>query len=74
MELVKPTRELYCGFCGKPDDQVERLIAGAMAFICNECVDLCVEVLKQPAKPHTRPYSEFRAEAEARGLAPPRKS
>ncbi len=35
-----------CSFCGKTEDQVNRLIEGPAAFICNECVDLCVEIFK----------------------------
>lgn len=34
-----------CSFCGKDEHQVEKLIAGASAFICNECVRNCAEVL-----------------------------
>lgn len=34
-----------CSFCGKTEDQVERLIEGSSAFICNDCVELCVEIL-----------------------------
>ena len=39
----KPT--LYCSFCGKNQFEVAHLIAGPFSFICNECVDLCVEIL-----------------------------
>ena len=35
----------YCSFCGKSQDQVEKLIAGPNVFICNECVRLCVKIL-----------------------------
>lgn len=34
----------HCSFCGKTEDQVKRLIEGASAYICNECVELCVEL------------------------------
>ncbi len=37
-----------CSFCGKQQDQVERLIAGPGGmFICNECVDLCREIIEE---------------------------
>jgi len=37
-----------CSFCGKQQDQVERLIAGPRGmFICNECVDLCREIIEE---------------------------
>lgn len=35
-----------CSFCGKTEDSVKRLIEGPNAYICNECVDLCVELFK----------------------------
>ena len=36
-----------CSFCGKPEDNVKRLIAGASAFICDECIRLCSDVLSE---------------------------
>ena len=38
-------RELHCSFCGKPQSQVQRMIAGPGVCICNECVELCQSVL-----------------------------
>jgi ATP-dependent Clp protease ATP-binding subunit ClpX len=38
-------RGVYCSFCGKSQDQVERLIAGPSAYICNECVRVCLDIL-----------------------------
>ena len=38
---------VYCSFCGKSQDEVKRLIAGATAFICDECVALCSGVMAQ---------------------------
>jgi ATP-dependent Clp protease ATP-binding subunit ClpX len=37
---------LYCSFCGKCDGEVKALIAGPDSFICNECVDLAVWVIR----------------------------
>lgn len=39
--------EKRCSFCGKSADEVERLIAGADAFICNECIDLCSSIIER---------------------------
>ena len=41
--------QLHCSFCGKPQDQVQKLIAGNRkdVFICDECVDLCAELLEE---------------------------
>ncbi|WP_296112320.1 ATP-dependent Clp protease ATP-binding subunit ClpX [uncultured Anaerococcus sp.] len=36
-----------CSFCGKDASQVKRIIAGADGYICNECVDLCSEIIKE---------------------------
>ena len=38
---------VHCSFCGKPDSQVERLIAGPGVYICNECVALCNDLLHE---------------------------
>ena len=38
---------LKCSFCGKTQDQVKKLIAGPDVYICNECVDLCNEILDE---------------------------
>jgi ATP-dependent Clp protease ATP-binding subunit ClpX len=41
----KVTATLTCSFCGKHQRQVNRLIAGPGVYICNECVDRCVEII-----------------------------
>lgn len=40
-------KQLKCSFCGKPQDQVKRLIAGPNVFICNECIELCQEIIEE---------------------------
>lgn len=39
--------ELRCSFCGKTQSEVKKLIAGSSAYICNECVELCNEILEE---------------------------
>jgi ATP-dependent Clp protease ATP-binding subunit ClpX len=39
------TATLRCSFCGKHQRKVDKLIAGPGVYICNECVDLCVEII-----------------------------
>jgi ATP-dependent Clp protease ATP-binding subunit ClpX len=39
-------KQLRCSFCGKPQDQVRRLIAGSDVYICDECVGLCNEIIR----------------------------
>ena len=41
--------ELRCSFCGRPQYQVKRLIAGNGAYICEDCVKFCVEILRDPS-------------------------
>ena len=40
-------RQLRCSFCGKPQEQVRRLIAGPNVYICNECIELCQEIVEE---------------------------
>ena len=40
----------YCSFCGKSQHKVRNLIAGPTVFICDECVDLCVDIIKEERK------------------------
>lgn len=40
-------KDPYCSFCGKDQHQVKRLIAGPVVFICNECVELCMSILRE---------------------------
>ena len=41
------TKEYTCSFCGKAKDEVKTLIAGPNQYICNECVDLCYEIIHE---------------------------
>src|SRR5690625_4096106 len=40
-------KQLRCSFCGKPQDQVRRLIAGPNVYICNECIELCQDIIEE---------------------------
>lgn len=46
----KGTKALYCTFCGKSQHEVKKLIAGPSVFICDECVDLCNDILREEIK------------------------
>jgi ATP-dependent protease ClpP protease subunit len=41
---------LYCSFCGKSQHEVRKLIAGPTVFICDECVELCNDIIREEAK------------------------
>ena len=38
-------KELHCSFCGKEQEEVNKLIAGTSGYICNECIELCHDML-----------------------------
>lgn len=41
---------LHCSFCGKSQHEVKKLIAGPNVFICDECVDLCIDIIREEIK------------------------
>ncbi len=43
-------KPLYCSFCGKSQHEVKKLIAGPSVFICDECIDLCTDIIVEEAK------------------------
>ncbi|MSQ56656.1 MAG: ATP-dependent Clp protease ATP-binding subunit ClpX [Limnohabitans sp.] len=44
-------KSLYCSFCGKSQHEVKKLIAGPSVFICDECIDLCNEIIRDELPP-----------------------
>ena len=53
--MTKPTgsdskNTLYCSFCGKSQHEVRKLIAGPTVFICDECVELCMDIIREEHK------------------------
>lgn len=46
----KSTKLLYCSFCGKSQHEVRKLIAGPQVYICDECVDLCNDIIREEIK------------------------
>ncbi len=59
------SKTLYCSFCGKSQHEVKKLIAGPRVFICNECVDLCNDIIIEEVK-------DIAAEAGGRDLPSPK--
>lgn len=43
--MSEEIKKIKCSFCGKAEDEVQRLISGPNVFICNECIDLCSDLL-----------------------------
>ena len=50
MSEKKNKNILYCSFCGKSQHEVRKLIAGPTVFICDECVELCMDIIKEENK------------------------
>ena len=49
---------LYCSFCGKNQNEVRKLIAGPSVYICNECIDLCNDIIKEEISETTKDEDE----------------
>ena len=49
-----PKGEPSCSFCGKDRDQVRKLIAGPTCFICDECIDLCNDIIAEEQDKESR--------------------
>ena len=43
------TKQLHCSFCGKTEDKVKKLIEGPGVYICDECIELCFEIIDEEA-------------------------
>ncbi|MFZ5566083.1 MAG: ATP-dependent Clp protease ATP-binding subunit ClpX [Pseudomonadota bacterium] len=56
-------KTLYCSFCGKSQHEVKKLIAGPSVFVCDECIELCNEIIRDELPPSTEG-------AEGRGSLP----
>lgn len=46
---------LYCSFCGKSQDEVRKLIAGPSVYVCDECVELCNDIIKEELEGDSEP-------------------
>ncbi|MDD6709211.1 MAG: ATP-dependent Clp protease ATP-binding subunit ClpX [Ruminococcus sp.] len=49
--MPKDEKDIYCSFCGKPQDMVGRIISGNGVYICDQCVDLCMQILEDGLEP-----------------------
>ena len=57
---------LYCSFCGKSQHEVRKLIAGPTVFICDECVELCMDIIREENKTTLVKSTRRRADARRR--------
>ncbi len=68
---MEDKRNPRCSFCGKSQDEVERLIAGRNAYICNECVELCLSVMGEDYLPQQRKSRQMMKQMQEEGLPKP---
>ncbi len=52
-EFNEDEENLKCSFCGKDQDQVKKLVAGSGVYICNECIELCSEIVEEELAQNT---------------------
>jgi ATP-dependent Clp protease ATP-binding subunit ClpX len=71
--MAKFDAHLKCSFCGKSQDQVRKLIAGPGVYICDECIDLCNEILDEELV-DGQGTAAGRQASEPKGKAPARKT
>ncbi len=50
MNKKNDNESLFCSFCGKNQKEVKKLIAGPTVFVCDECVELCMDIIKEDSK------------------------
>lgn len=60
---------LQCSFCGKNQHQVVKLIAGPGVYICDQCIDLCNEIIAQEAGEREGPVTPTEADIDAAARA-----
>ncbi|MFM8976083.1 MAG: ATP-dependent protease ATP-binding subunit ClpX [Vulcanococcus sp.] len=72
--MAKFDAHLKCSFCGKSQDQVRKLIAGPGVYICDECIDLCNEILDEELVEGQASGGAGRQSAEAKGKTPAKKA
>jgi ATP-dependent Clp protease ATP-binding subunit ClpX len=65
MSRYDEKKQLKCSFCGKTQEQVKRLVAGPGVYICDECIELCSEIIEEE-------FDDIRADAEVSDIPKPK--
>ena len=65
MSRYDEKKQLKCSFCGKTQEQVKRLVAGPGVYICDECIELCSEIIEEE-------FDETKADAEINDIPKPK--
>lgn len=58
MSRFDDKKQLKCSFCGKSQDQVKRLVAGPSVYICDECIELCQEIINEEVSSTDTQYGD----------------
>jgi len=58
MSKYDENKQLRCSFCGKPQSQVARLVAGPGVYICDECITICQDILKEGEEAENQPQAD----------------
>jgi hypothetical protein len=56
---VKKTGPFHCNFCGKSNREAKRMISGPNVFICDECTELCVDIIREDVPDFASEASQF---------------
>ncbi|MDR1816204.1 MAG: ATP-dependent Clp protease ATP-binding subunit ClpX [Clostridiales Family XIII bacterium] len=72
MSQYDDRKQLRCSFCGKTQDEVKRLIAGPSVYICNDCIELCMEILREEEEQFARENRVYGGTAEPGKLYVPK--
>jgi len=67
MSRYDEKKQLKCSFCGKAQEQVKRLVAGPGVYICDECIELCSEIIEEE-------FEEAKADTELNDIPSQRRS
>ena len=59
-------RLLYCAFCGKSQHEVRQRIAGPSVFICDECVDLCNDIIREEIQEKSAAGAELNGDQQGK--------
>ncbi len=60
---------LFCSFCGKNQSEVRKLIAGPAVYICDECIQLCSEIIEEESEKDTKDSEQIMVPKEIQGPA-----
>lgn len=64
-------KTLRCSFCGKDKHDVKKLIAGPTVFICNDCVDICIDIIRTDAELKGELLDDFLPIMTGKTITPP---